>query len=220
MTALLVPGLASAADDEDEGTSASRVRLRIEPWHDPVIDELGHDPRSHYVESFWLPVLGPSTIWLLRRFAAGFEASPEGFEIDLEETAKSLGLGATDRQGRHSPFRRTLNRCVDFDMAQQRGEANLAVRRKLPPLSRRHLVRLPETLQASHEDYLQTARQLPDVERLRRQGRQLAASLAQMGEDREATELQLMRWGFHPALASECAEYAFESDAEASAQAS
>ena len=34
----------------------------VEPWPDPVIDELGHDPRSAYVERFWLPVLGPSTV--------------------------------------------------------------------------------------------------------------------------------------------------------------
>jgi hypothetical protein len=33
--------------------------LRIEPWADPVIDHLGHDPRSAYVEHFWLPILGP-----------------------------------------------------------------------------------------------------------------------------------------------------------------
>ncbi len=25
----------------------------IEAWPDPVIDELGHDPRSAYVERFW-----------------------------------------------------------------------------------------------------------------------------------------------------------------------
>jgi hypothetical protein len=35
--------------------------VTVEPWPDPVIDELGHDPRSAYVERFWLPVLGPST---------------------------------------------------------------------------------------------------------------------------------------------------------------
>jgi hypothetical protein len=39
---------------------AKTATLRIVPWRDEVIDELGHDPRSHYVETFWLPVLGPS----------------------------------------------------------------------------------------------------------------------------------------------------------------
>jgi hypothetical protein len=36
--------------------------LNVEPWADPVVDELGVDPRAPYVERFWLPVLGPSTV--------------------------------------------------------------------------------------------------------------------------------------------------------------
>src|SRR4051794_26631584 len=52
--------------------------LDIRPWADPVIDAVGHDPRSHYVEEFWLSILGPSTVWLLRRMAAGLEANPGG----------------------------------------------------------------------------------------------------------------------------------------------
>ena len=35
--------------------------VRITAWEDPVVDLLGHDPRSPYVERFWLAVLGPST---------------------------------------------------------------------------------------------------------------------------------------------------------------
>jgi len=34
--------------------------LRVEAWTDPVVDRVGHDPRSTYVERFWLGVLGPS----------------------------------------------------------------------------------------------------------------------------------------------------------------
>ena len=60
-------------------------RLTVEAWPDPVIDELGHDPRSAYVERFWLGVLGPSTVWLLRRLADQFDRQPDGFELDLPE---------------------------------------------------------------------------------------------------------------------------------------
>ena len=44
-------------------------QLRIEAWDDPIIDRLGHDPRSTYVETYWLGILGPSACWLLRRMA-------------------------------------------------------------------------------------------------------------------------------------------------------
>jgi site-specific DNA recombinase len=36
--------------------------LHVRPWPDPVIDAVGHDPRSTYVERFWLGVLGPASI--------------------------------------------------------------------------------------------------------------------------------------------------------------
>ena len=86
------------------------------PLADDLIDSLGFDPRSPYVERFWLGVLGPSTTWLLRRVAAGFDQHPEGFEMSLGETAQALGLG--DRGGRHSPFLRTVNRMIQFELAR------------------------------------------------------------------------------------------------------
>ena len=50
--------------------------LALRPWVDELIDTLGFDPRSSYVERFWLPILGPSTTWLLRRVAMAGAASP------------------------------------------------------------------------------------------------------------------------------------------------
>src|SRR5919202_227934 len=93
------------ADDASPQTSEPLAVLPVRPWPDPVIDVLGHDPRSTYVERFWLGVLGPSTTWLLRRMAAELEASPAGFDLPLEPTARSLGLGHTG--GRNSPFVRS-----------------------------------------------------------------------------------------------------------------
>ena len=113
--------------------------LTVRPWPDPVIDAVGHDPRSHYVEQFWLGVLGPSTTWLMRRLAAGLETEPAGFELPLADTARALGL--SDKGGKHSPFVRALGRCVQFELARPDGETALAVRRKIPPLSRRQVMR-------------------------------------------------------------------------------
>jgi len=183
-----------------------RVHLRVEAWPDPVIDEVGHDPRSAYVETFWLPVLGPSTTWLLRHLIVRLEQSPEGIEIDVEDTARSLGLG--ERLSANSPFARTLKRCVDFEMAEWRGIRLLAVRRLLPPLARRHLRRLPESLQAKHDAVQQEPRAIPAADNLRRHGYQLALSLVDLGEDQCTTEQQLRRLRFHPALATEGAAWA------------
>jgi hypothetical protein len=36
--------------------------LHIRPWSDDLVDKLGFDPRSSYVEDFWLGILGPSSM--------------------------------------------------------------------------------------------------------------------------------------------------------------
>ncbi len=180
--------------------------ITVRPWPDPVIDALGHDPRSPYVERFWLGVLGPSTTWLMRLLAAGFDASPAGFDLDLSEAATVLGLGG--RGGRHSPFIRALGRCCRFDLAESRGENVLAVRRKIPPLNRRQLLHLPPALQEAHRAWQEAVLDVPGAEQLRRRSRRLALSLLELGEDREATERQLLRWKFHPAVAREAAVWA------------
>ncbi|HTV11382.1 MAG TPA: hypothetical protein VME20_05915 [Acidimicrobiales bacterium] len=122
--------------------------LHVRPWPDEVLDHLGFDPRSAYVEEYWLGILGPSTVLLLRRLAAGFDYCPDGFELDLGETARSLGLG--DRSGRHSPFLRAVNRTVQFGLSHLSGPDQLSVRRRLPPLNGGQLRRLSPALQARH----------------------------------------------------------------------
>src|SRR3989475_13177036 len=99
--------------------------LHVRPWPDPVIDAVGHDPRSTYVERFWLGVVGPSTTWLLRRMATGLEASPAGFDLRLEDTARALGLGGPRR---HSPFLRALAPRRPFRLRPPAGDRGLAGR--------------------------------------------------------------------------------------------
>jgi hypothetical protein len=191
--------------------------LSIRPWTDEVLDRAGYDPRSPYVERFWLGVIGPSTTWLIRRVAAGFDAAPEGFEMPLGETARALGLG--DRGGRNSPFFRTLNRLVQFELARVTGPGEMEVMRKLPPLSRRHTIRLSPALQEAHERWMADQQSLPPGEDARRRSRQLALSLLELGEDPEAVERQLLRWRYHPALAREAMGWAVDRHRDAAAAA-
>ena len=124
------------------------THLQVRPWHDTVVDRVGHDPRSAYVETFWLGILGPTATWLLRHLASGLATSPEGFELDLAATAGALGIGW--ELGRSNPLNRALQRLAVFGMAQPHG-TTLAVRRRVPPLARRQLARLPEHLQLLHQ---------------------------------------------------------------------
>jgi hypothetical protein len=182
--------------------------LTVRPWPDQIIDTLGHDPRSAYVEQFWLGILGPSTTFLLRHLAAALEESPAGADLELQPTARRLGLGA--RSGRHSAFMRAFDRLVQFDLARRPGPAVLQVRRKVPPLNRRQLSRLPGELRTAHEQWHDLQRTTPPVEAMRRRSRQLALSLLELGEDLESTERQLMRWRYHPAMCHESAAWAWD----------
>jgi hypothetical protein len=186
--------------------------IHVRPWPDPVIDAVGLDPRSAYVERFWLGILGPSTTWLLRRLAAGLEAEPAGFSLSLPDTAQALGLGG---RGRNSPFVRALARSCQFELAMVPGPGELAVRRRLPPLTRRQLERLPAAVQAEHQRWRDAEAGVPAAEALSKRARRLALSLVELGEDVEATERQLLRWRFHPALAREATRWAWEHHANA-----
>ncbi len=182
--------------------------LTIRPWTDEVLERSGFDPRSPYVERFWLGVLGPSCTWLLRRVAAGFDAAPGGFEMPLADTARALGLG--DRSGRNSAFFRTLNRLTQFDVARATPAGELEVMRRLPPLPRRFLLRLPPPLQEAHERWTAAQSELPPGEAARRRSRQLALSLLELGEDSETVERQLLRWHYHPAIARDSTAWAVD----------
>ena len=183
-------------------------RLHIRPWTDPVIDRLGHDPRSAYVETYWPGILGPSACWLLRRLADGMDAGPDGFDLDLPDTAAAIGLRLNG--GRHAPFLRTLGRICQFRMARLSGTTTLEVRRNLPPLILAQADRLPAALRDRHQQEQATGRVHREADQARG-ARHLALTLVQLGEDQNATERQLREWRFRPSLCSEVAGWAWDS---------
>jgi hypothetical protein len=156
-------------------------------------------------------VLGPSATWLLRRLVSELDEHPGGYELDLATTATALGLGT--RSGRHSPFFRSIERCCRFGAAQQVGARGLRVRRKLPPLTRPQVERLPEALQAAHRGWVEAPGSGLAVDQPRERARGLALSLLELGEDPEATERQLHTWRVHPALAHDALRWARERQA-------
>lgn len=180
--------------------------LRITPLSDPVIDLLGHDLRSVYMERFWLPILGPTTTLLLRRIAAELDDHPEGFDLPLLDTASAMGLG--HKGGRNAPFLRAIARSTKFKITQPAGPGALAVRRRVAPLNRTQAERLPGPLRDEHASWQRQAARTPDLDQQRRRANHLALSLAELGESDEAIEQQLHRWQIHPALAHEALRWA------------
>jgi hypothetical protein len=175
--------------------------VRISPWVDPVVDRRGHDPRSSYVERFWLGTLGPTATWLIRRLAAGFDSQPDGYELDLTTTAQALGLSYS--RGASNAFTKAFGRCMMFGLAHQRSDGYV-VRRMLPDVARRHLSRLPTELQREHEHWLEASRS-HRLEVLQR-ARSLAVAMLDAGDDAELIEAQLVAVGVPETTASEAVE--------------
>lgn len=133
--------------------------MQVVPWDDPIVDAKGFRIDDPYVEMFWLPVLGPTATWLLRRLVSGLASDPQGYSVDMGDLARGIGVVYT--QGRHNPFGRALHRCVMFGAAQQIAAVPvraIAVRRHLPTLPARHLARLPEQMHIAHADWLSARR--------------------------------------------------------------
>jgi hypothetical protein len=169
----------------------SEPALVVVPWTDEVVDSVGFDPRSQYVELFWLNVLGPTATWLLRRMVTGLDEYPGGYELDLRETAGALGLSYAP--GTSNPFIRALNRCVLFGAAQPIS-GGLAVRRRLPPVALRHLQRMPEHLRLAHESWRRTEVDQSQLDR----ALVLANAMVAVGDDLDVVERQLLGLGVPP----------------------
>lgn len=182
--------------------------LLIRPWPDPIIDTLGHDPRSLYVETFWLPTLGPTALLLLRHLAGRFDERPEGVELTVATTSQALGLG--HRDGNSSPILRTLTRLGQFDLACDDGRGTVAVRRNLPPVNRRHIGRLPSDLQIAHAEWAEAELDEAPLGQARRRARRVAFTLLEQGDDPDHIERVLHSTGFHPSLCHESAQWAYE----------
>lgn len=182
--------------------------LTIQPWPDPVIDTVGHDPRSAYVETFWLPTLGPTALLLLRHLATKFDERAGAVELTVTDASLALGLG--ERAGNSSPIVRSLARLETFDLACSDGRGTVAVRRNLPPVNRRHLRRLPSELQSLHAQWAESRlAEAPHAE-ARRRARRLALALFEQGDDADHVERVLASTGFHPAICGDAARWAWQ----------
>jgi len=180
-------------------------------WHDPIIDQLGFDPRSRYVERFWLGTLGPSTVLLVRLGADLLDAAGEQVEVDLYEIAARLGIG--HRGGRNSPLRRTLNRACRFGAARFVGRDELELRFRMAPLNRTQVERLPHDVQADHDRWLK--RQLDHPIQERGRARRLALSLLECGDGFDEAERQLMSWRVSEIAAVEAVNWAWNRHCQA-----
>ena len=167
------------------------------------------DPRSHYAETFWLPILGPSTLLLLRRVAERFDTEPDGFTLDLLETSQALGIAS--KGGRNSPFYRAINRVVSFKMGTTIDDTTIAIRRRMPTLHTGQVKRLPPRLANMHDEVLRQHRVTSEEDQ--RRAENVAFTLLQLGDSPDLVEEQLISWGIDHTVAKQSVDVAWANKA-------
>jgi hypothetical protein len=137
-----------------------RIRsLEVVDWPDPVVAAVGFEAESEYVEWFWLPVLGPTATWLLRRLSRTVRQSATEVDsvvpVDCSALAGSLGVGW--EPGRPNPFVRALQRLEMFGLVRPTS-SGLAVRTVVPPIASQQIRRLPDHLRREHPAWVSALR--------------------------------------------------------------
>lgn len=134
---------------------STSVTISFRSWPDPVIDEVGFDPRDAYFEMFWVGVVGPSPAWLLRRLCTLLDAGLDS--IDGLDLARQIGWPSLG-SGKNAPLRRAVERLCHFKLVARDADGTIAVRRRVPPLALHQIRRLPPSLRGAHDAW--QARQL------------------------------------------------------------
>ena len=116
----------------------------------PVMFSVQHE----YVEMMWLPVIGPSATWMLRRLGVWATVWPQGTPVFLPELSEALGLGGATGAG--SSVQRTMRRLVMFGLARWNGAFEVAT--QVPVVPDRQLVRMSAGLVRAHDRMVVAAR--------------------------------------------------------------
>ena len=124
-------------------------RLWFAPWSDRPA-RAAFDADSDYCLTYLSPQLGPSALVVLH-FLSRQLRSQRLIWWDLPELAKCFGLGSGDTVGVNHPLWKAIIRLTMFGyLRQPAGHPDVyEVRTRIPPLSRRHVERLPGALQAT-----------------------------------------------------------------------
>jgi len=120
--------------------------LLFTTWNDPAVTTgIAADSDDALV---WLtPILGPTATLVLHRLARYLTNAPE-CAFTPGELAATFGLANTD--GTPSPgFTRALHRLHMFGMARTVG-SHTEIRLIIPPLSQRHIGRIPSYLRTAY----------------------------------------------------------------------
>ena len=133
-------------------THPEHLVFHATPHPDPRVHRAGFELDGPYLERCWLPVIGPSSVLLLRRMPHLWQRGAS-VAVPVSELANALGLGGGT--AKNSPVWRTADRLVRFRFAAWATPRELEVYSEIAPLPQRYLDRLPEPIRETHDQLLE-----------------------------------------------------------------
>lgn len=111
---------------------------------------------SDYVDRFWLPVVGPSSVALLRWMDRERPAS-----VLVSYLPEEIGL--TKSTGKNSPIWRTINRMLMFRLLEAKNETTLIAWSRVPSLTKRQLTALTDRQREAEQEWWRTMSVSPRI---------------------------------------------------------
>ena len=132
-------------------TTPEVIDLHAVPHPSTQVRRAGFPLDHPYLEQCWAPLIGPSSVLLLRHCVSLWrDATPA--RVATEDLARQIGLGRGT--GRHSPLWHTIERVVHFRFASVSTPDGLDIYTEVPPVPERQLDRLPTWSRDQHERLL------------------------------------------------------------------
>jgi len=130
------------------------IRLIRRPHTNQMVRASGIEPTDPYLEMCWLPVVGRSTVALVRHIAHVTADSGEA-HVPLSDLGRQLGLGPVNVPSRNNRLIRTLDRAEQFGLAFTSigvpGESmTLGIHSEVAVIPNRQLERLPYAARQHH----------------------------------------------------------------------
>jgi hypothetical protein len=137
------------------------IRLIRRPHPNRMVRGSGITPTGPYLEWCWLPVVGPSTVALVRHVAELTAESGEA-RLPFADLSRLLGLGAVNVPSRNNKLVRTLTRAEQFGLAftslgAPGEQVTFGIHEQLALVPARLLDRLPEAAGQRHLAAVQAA---------------------------------------------------------------
>lgn len=151
-------------DDENQRRAwlASRPQGQVPIY--PLSALGAHHGLGTYVDTYYSPILGPTSTAIYKRFVTWVDLDGPGI-VDLSDLALSLGIKGSDKgsvASPHSVIIRSLDRLCRHGLTViDNRRAALGISVWLPALSPRSVDRLPEPLRRAHPEPLRLADPAP-----------------------------------------------------------